>query len=94
MEEQHNLVAMGRDCPEQLASTWPKSVVYHGVTLRWRGEILTAPALHPPLHPWRAEAALEYPKPGTRRCGQKNRPLYLGHNNASAAPAQQYGRGH
>lgn len=94
MEEQHNLVAMGWDCPQQLASAWPKSVMYHGVTLGQRGEIQTAPVLHPPLDSWRAGVALEYPKPGTRRWGQKNGPFYLGHNNASAAPAQQYRHGH
>lgn len=77
MEEERNLVAMGWDCPKQLTSAWPESVVYHGVTLGWRGVVQTAPVLHPRLDPWRAEVALEYPKPGTRRWGQKNRLLWL-----------------
>lgn len=91
MEERHNLVAMGWDWPEQLASTWPKSVVYQGVTLGRRGQIQTAPVLHSPLGPRRAEAALEYPKPGTRRWGRKDRLFYLGRNDAPAAPAQYNG---
>lgn len=67
VKEKHNVVAVAWHCPEQLASLWPKNVLYHGAPLGQGGEIQAGLLLSSLLDPKGAEEALENAKPGVRK---------------------------